>query len=57
MALFLVVLEGPTPAEAKTLLATGDPRLVQLFARELAIRLGRESPLVPSPARPSEQKR
>lgn len=42
MPLFLTILEGPSPSEATPLLATSDPRLIALVARELAARLGPE---------------
>jgi len=40
MPLFLTILEGPSPSSAAPLLATSDPDLIALVARELVARLG-----------------
>ncbi|MCI0369826.1 MAG: hypothetical protein L0214_00230 [candidate division NC10 bacterium] len=49
MRLFLTILEGPSPAEAKPLVATEDSRVIAAAVRELASRLapGRPKPRVP----------
>lgn len=39
MRLFLTILEGPNPAEAKPLIATEDPQVIAAAVRELASRL------------------
>lgn len=51
MRLFLTILEGPSPAEAKPLIATEDPRVIAAAVRELANRLtpGRPKPRVQDP--------
>jgi hypothetical protein len=39
MRLFLTILEGPSPGEAKPLIATEDPAVIAAAVRELASRL------------------
>lgn len=39
MPVFLMVMEGATPAAAKPILASKDPALLRLVARELSRRL------------------
>ncbi len=39
MSLFLTILEGSSPGEARPLLATQDPHIISLVARELLSRL------------------
>ena len=39
MAVFLTVLEGSTPSDAKPILATRDPAILRLVAEELSRRL------------------
>ena len=44
MPLFLTILEGPSPSEAKPLIATSDAHLIGLVAQELFDRLGGVAP-------------
>ncbi len=44
MSLFLTILEGPSPSEAKPLIATSDAHLIGLVAQELFDRLGGVAP-------------
>lgn len=62
MRLFLSIMEGPTPAEARPLIATSDPAVIAAVVRELMSRLEpgrvrsrlrelvpREKPISPEP--------
>ena len=42
MQLFLTILEGENPEEAKPIIASGDSQLIQAVAAELFRRLGAE---------------
>ena len=57
MRLFLTILRGPSPAEAKPILATEDDRLIQLVRGWIAERLASGAPISFQPciSRESEQ--
>jgi hypothetical protein len=40
MALYLTIMEGPSPEEATTILASSDPALIERVAGEISTRLG-----------------
>ena len=42
MPLFLTILEGENPEEARTIIANGDSRMIQAVAAEFSRRLGDE---------------
>ncbi len=59
MPLFLTVLEGPTPAEASPLIATGDARLIKAVIDELNDRFVEKTcaSILPLPGRSKERKK
>ena len=62
MALFLTILEGDTPEQAKPLIATRDKEIIRLVTEELSRRLGsgmrrmRGTELAQSPERKTDRR-